>query len=71
MKHKGFIAIMVTTLLFGAMHIAYSFNLAMASFVASWMWGWMYHRQKNLIGVSISHYIIGVAAGLMGFWEYF
>jgi len=71
MKNKTFIAIMVTTFMFGALHIAYSFNLAMASFVTSWVWGWMFHRHQNLIGVSISHFLIGIAAGLMGFWQFF
>jgi membrane protease YdiL (CAAX protease family) len=71
MKNKIFIAIMVTTFMFGALHMAYSFNLAMASFVTSWVWGWMYHRHQNLTGVSISHFLIGIASGLMGFWQFF
>jgi len=70
-KYKGFIAILVTSFLFGALHMATSLNLAIASFITSWIWGWMYYRQKNLIGVSISHFLIGNAAGFMGYWNFF
>lgn len=70
-RHKGFISILVTTMLFGAMHMMSSFNLAMASIVMGWIWGWMYHRQQNLVGVSLSHFLVGNIAGLMGFWDFF
>ncbi len=70
-RNKAFISILVATLLFGALHMQHSLNLAVASFITGWLWGWMYHRQKNLIGVSLSHFLIGSAADLMGAWDFF
>jgi membrane protease YdiL (CAAX protease family) len=67
-RYRGFFAILVTTFLFGALHMMISLNLAIASFITGWLWGWMYHRQKNLIGVSLSHFLIGNVSGLMGYW---
>jgi len=67
-RYRGFFAILVTTFLFGAVHMMSSLNLAVASFITGWLWGWMYHRQKNLIGVSLSHFLIGNISGLMGYW---
>jgi len=70
-RYKGFVAILVTSFLFGALHMAHSLNLAIASFISSWVWGWMYCRQKNLTGVSLSHFLVGNAADLMGYWTFF
>jgi len=70
-KYRGFISILVTCFLFGALHMAHSLNLAVASFISSWVWGWMYYRQKNLTGVSLSHFLVGNAADFMGYWTFF
>ncbi len=70
LRYRGFFAILVTTFLFGAVHMMSSLNLAIASFVTGWLWGWMYNRQKNLVGVSLSHFLIGNVSGLMGFWSF-
>lgn len=68
LRYQGFFVILVTTFLFGAVHMMTSLNLAIVSFITGWLWGWMYHRQKNLIGVSLSHFLIGNISGLMGYW---
>lgn len=70
-RYSGFFAILVTTMLFGAMHMMNSFNLAIASIVMGWIWGWMYHKQQSLVGVSLSHFLVGNMAGLMGYWNFF
>jgi membrane protease YdiL (CAAX protease family) len=67
-KLRGFLAIMVTTLLFGALHMVVSINLAIVAMLTGWLWGWMFWRQKNLIGVSLSHFLIGNISGLLGYW---
>ena len=69
--HNGFLAILVTSFLFGSLHVYSSINLAVVAVLTSWLWGWMYHRQKNLIGVGLSHFLIGDMAGLMGYWNFF
>lgn len=70
-RASGFLAIVVTSFLFGSLHVYSSINLAIVALLTSWLWGWMYNRQKNLIGVSLSHFLIGDMAGLMGYWNFF
>ncbi len=70
-RRSGFLAIVVTSFLFGSLHVYASINLAVVALLTSWLWGWMYNRQKNLIGVSLSHFLIGDMAGLMGYWNFF
>jgi membrane protease YdiL (CAAX protease family) len=70
-KNKGFLAIVVTSFLFGSLHVYSSFHLAIAAVLSGWLWGWMYNRQKSLVGVGLSHFLIGNAAGLMGYWTFF
>src|SRR3990167_8587025 len=59
-KHRSWIAILVTSLIFSTTHLAYPIHIAILSFVGGIFWGWLFHRQKNLIGVSISHAMIGL-----------
>jgi membrane protease YdiL (CAAX protease family) len=68
---SGFLAIVVTSFLFGALHMTHSISLSLSALLTSWLWGWMYNRHKSLVGVSVSHFLIGNAAGLMGFWTFF
>jgi CRP-like cAMP-binding protein len=70
-RSSGFRAILVTSFLFGSLHVYSSINLAILALLTSWLWGWMYNRQQNLIGVSLSHFLIGNSAGLMGYWSFF
>ncbi|MBN2255315.1 MAG: CPBP family intramembrane metalloprotease, partial [Deltaproteobacteria bacterium] len=70
-RHRGFLAILVTSLLFGSLHVYSSIPLAVSALLTSWLWGWMYNRQQTLAGVSLSHFLIGNAAGLMGYWTFF
>jgi len=67
-RYRGVLAIMVTSLLFGALHMVVSINLAIAAMLTGWLWGWMFWRQKSLVGVSLSHFIIGNVSGLLGYW---
>jgi CRP-like cAMP-binding protein len=68
---SGFLAVVVTSFLFGSLHVYSSIGLAVSALLTSWLWGWMYHRQQNLVGVSLSHFLIGNMAGLMGYWTFF
>jgi len=68
---SGLLAIIVTSFLFGALHMCHSISLSISALLTSWLWGWMYQRQKSLVGVSVSHFLIGNAAGLMGYWTFF
>ncbi len=69
--NSHFWAIANTSFVFGALHLHSSLNLAIAAFVTSWLWGFMYARQRTLVGVSISHFLLGNFADLLGFWSFF
>lgn len=52
-------AIFVSNLLFSMVHVHVSLSLAAAVFIPGLFWGWLYSRHKTLLGVCISHLIIG------------
>jgi len=70
-RYSRLMAILVTSFLFGSLHVHSSINLALAALLSSCLWGWMYSRQKSLVGVSLSHFLIGNTAALMGYWNFF
>ncbi len=62
------IAIVLSNLIFATSHSHTTIGFATAAFITGMFWGWLYSLQKNLIGVSISHIMIGVwAAFIVGF----
>lgn len=69
-KKAAFWAIITAAALFGLVHIQLSVGVALAAFVCSIYWGYLYSRQKNLVGVSLSHFLIGDMAYVLGFWDY-
>jgi len=69
-KHKQLIAIIVTSCIFGAVHITTSFEFALISIVLSCCWGLLYFRHRTLVGVTISHYLIGIFAWTLNFWNF-
>lgn len=63
-------AIITASALFGLVHIQLSVAIAFVSFVCSLYWGYSYAKKRSLIGVSISHFIIGGQAYVLGLWDY-
>ena len=63
-------AIITSSALFGLVHIQLSVAIAFASFICSLYWGHLYIRRRTLAGVSISHFLIGAMAYVLGFWDY-
>ena len=61
-KHKSLIAIVLANLMFSMTHLHISTVIAIVVFVPGLFWGWLYHRHKTLIGVCISHIIVGLFA---------
>jgi len=53
-------AILVSNLLFAAMHTHIGFGFAVAAFVPGLFWGWLFSRQRSLVGAAVSHTLIGV-----------
>jgi membrane protease YdiL (CAAX protease family) len=52
-------AILVSAVLFAAMHLHMGFLFAAFAFVPGLFWGWLYARRPNLVGVTLSHVAVG------------
>ena len=69
-KHKNIIAVIIASCIFGAIHITTSFEFALVSLILSCCWGYLYSRHRTIVGVAISHYLIGMFAWTLNFWNY-
>ena len=58
-KHRVLWAIILSNAMFAAFHIHVSTFLAVLAMFAGLFWGWLYSRQRSLIGVSVSHILTG------------
>lgn len=61
-KHHIFMSIVLSNLLFATNHAHLSLWFAVMAFVPGIVWGFLYARQRSLVGVSISHAVYGVIA---------
>ncbi len=65
--NKALRAIFVSNLLFMLFHGMKTFTFVFAAFMFGLFWGWLYYRQRTLVGVCISHILIGIwAFGVLG-----
>lgn len=55
-------AILLSNLLFSGMHSHVSLGLGLVVMVPGLFWGWLYAKQKTLVGVIVSHLIVGLWA---------
>jgi membrane protease YdiL (CAAX protease family) len=69
-KNAALWAILTSSALFGLVHIELSVGVAAASFFCSLYWGYIYTKTRCLVGVSLSHFIIGDLAYVLGLWDY-
>jgi CRP/FNR family transcriptional regulator, cyclic AMP receptor protein len=53
------LAIIGSNIIFSAAHLYISPGLSISAFVAGLFWGWLYARQRGLVGVSVSHMVLG------------
>jgi membrane protease YdiL (CAAX protease family) len=67
-KNPKFWAIIISSILFGTSHLHISVGFALASIIGGLLWGYLYLRTNNLVGVSLSHFLIGSTCGLLGIW---
>ncbi len=54
-------SILVSTLVFSAVHAHISLEFAAAAFIPGVLWGWIFARTNSLLAASISHFVIGGA----------
>ena len=65
---RGMIAAMaLSSLLFGAVHIAHGFMYMMAAIILLGILGGLYEKHQNIWGVTIIHFVLGQAACCLGF----
>jgi membrane protease YdiL (CAAX protease family) len=56
------LSVLVSSLLFSAVHVEFNIVFALFVFIPGLCWALMFLRQRSLIGVSVSHAIIGAYA---------
>ncbi|MEW6368087.1 MAG: CPBP family glutamic-type intramembrane protease [Acidobacteriota bacterium] len=61
------VPIFIVSVIFGIAHIHISGSSAAVIFLASLLFGYVFRRQGNLIGVTIIHYALGAAASAFGY----
>lgn len=61
-KYRALIAIFASNLIFAIVHLSLSHKLAYSVFLLGLFWGWLYYRHRNLLGVIVSHLLIGTWA---------
>ena len=66
-KKSVITAIVLSSLLFGAVHIAHGFMYMIAAIILLGSLGGLYEKQRNIWGVTIIHFVLGQAACCLGF----
>ncbi|MCB1157075.1 MAG: CPBP family intramembrane metalloprotease [Leptospiraceae bacterium] len=60
-KKNEFVAIFLSSIIFGIMHLMYGFILAGLAFLFSIILGYFYRKSESLVGVLIIHFMTGTA----------
>jgi membrane protease YdiL (CAAX protease family) len=60
--HINWKAIVVSNLLYSSAHSYIGFWFCVAAFVPGLFWGWMFAKQRSLVGVTVSHIAVGLWA---------
>ncbi len=58
-QNRIVLSILTSNLLFGMFHGFKTFTFALAAFLLGLFWGWLYARQRSIVGPTISHMLIG------------
>ena len=66
-KNSIIVAILLSSLLFGAVHIAHGFMYMSTAIILLGSLGGLYEKHGNIWGVAIIHYVLGQAACCLGF----
>ena len=59
---RRMMAILLTSVQFGVVHLHFSFSTGVIAMLSSILFGVMFARQRTLLGVSLSHFILGSLA---------
>lgn len=66
-RYATLVAILLSSLLFGAVHIAHGFMYMGAAIILLGSLGGLYEKHGNIWGVTIIHFVLGQAACCLGF----
>ena len=66
-KRAVAVAVALTTLLFGAVHLGHGFMYMITAIILLGSLGGLYEKQRNIWGVTIIHFVLGQAACCLGF----
>jgi hypothetical protein len=58
-KHKVFLSIIASNLIFSTAHLFMPFQIGILVFVGGLYLGWLYSRTHNLVGVWVAHWLLG------------
>lgn len=61
-RNKVTLAILVSNIPFSMIHAHLSLLLVITTYILGVYWGYMYARQKTLVGVCVSHFLVGLFA---------
>ena len=59
-RKRHIISVLVSNLIFVQAHLPLGMTFALMTFIPGLFWGWMFARQKTLVGCSWSHVLIGI-----------
>lgn len=68
-REKGKLAVLVISLMFAILHLHMDLTFVVVVFFGSLVFGSIYLRQGNLIGVTVVHYAIGMLMQFLGFMQ--
>lgn len=57
--YRAFFAILTSNLFFEMPHTIHHLSFAIATFCFGFFWGYLFERQKSLVGVCVSHALVG------------
>lgn len=63
-SNKTLLSIVLSNLIFSMLHLQLSLEMAIGSFFVGCFWGFLYARHHTLVGISISHIIVGIFIGI-------
>jgi membrane protease YdiL (CAAX protease family) len=67
--HAKFWAIVLASLLFAVSHTYFSFWISVLSILGGFFWGFLYMRHQTIVGVAVSHFLIGDYMLATGIWK--
>lgn len=67
-KGKGLVAVLLSSLVFATLHLHVNPILSVVSLISGLIWGALFLRHRNLIGVSVSHFLLGNWVAFLGLW---